>query len=165
MYLRILVIIYLLNTGLAYDIWWKLIVLFCVGIILAVLVRDKNTDTSAGPISSIQNPFEVKPTVIFAFLFVLLSIITIWAKLFFGDGGLLALSAIVGVTDIDPFILSIISKHCPVQDFIGIAILISVMSNTIVKGIYFGFLVKGLRKQVIICFAIWVVVHVLLILI
>lgn len=163
MYLRILVIIYFLNTGLAFEIWWKLVILFCVGLLFAIIMHDKNHDTSAGPISSIQNPFEIKPAVIFAFLFVLLSIVTIWVKHIFGGGGLLALSAIVGVTDIDPFILSIISKQLPVENLIDIAILISMMSNTIVKGIYFGFLVKGLRKQVISYFVIWAVIHILLI--
>ena len=163
MYLRILVIIYLLNTELAFSIWWKLIILSCVGLLLAILVHDKKTETPAERITSIQNPFEIKPAVIFAFLFVLLSIITIWVKLYFGGSGLLALSAIVGVTDIDPFILSIISQHQPIENIIESAIIISMMSNTIAKGVYFGFLVKSLRKQVMLYFAIWVVVHILVI--
>jgi uncharacterized membrane protein (DUF4010 family) len=160
MYLRILVIIYLLNTGLAFAIWWKLIILSGVGLLLAILVHDKSANTSAGPITSIQNPFEIKPAVIFAFLFVLLSIITIWVKQFFGGSGLLALSAIVGVTDIDPFILSIISQSQSVTNIIESAIIISMMSNTIIKGVYFGFLVKDLRKKVIFYFTIWVALHV-----
>jgi len=160
MYLRILVIIYLLNKGLAFGIWWKLIILSGVGLLFAILVHDKTEETSAGPITTIQNPFEIKPAVIFAFLFVLLSIITIWVKQFFGGSGLLALSAIVGVTDIDPFILSIISQHQPVENIIESAIIISMMSNTIIKGVYFGFLVKGLRKKVIFYFAIWVALHI-----
>ena len=51
MYLRILVIIYLLNAGIAYEIWWKLIILFFVGLLLAIILHDKNSDTPAGPIS------------------------------------------------------------------------------------------------------------------
>ena len=163
MYLRILVIIYLLNAGFAFIIWWKLVILSLIGLLLAIITHDKNTETPSQPISSMQNPFEIRPAVIFAFLFVVLSIITIWVKQFFGDGGLLALSAIVGVTDIDPFILSIISHHIPVENFIDIAIIVSMMSNTIAKGIYFGFLVKSLRKQVILYFSIWVAVHILVI--
>ena len=162
MYIRILVIIYLLNVGIAYEIWWKLFVLFIVGIILAITTRDKNPETSIGSISTIQNPFEIKPAVIFAFLFVLLSIVTIWVKQFFGGSGVLVLSAIVGVTDIDPFILSIINTQLPVGTIVDSAIIISMMSNTIVKGIYFGFLAKGLRQQVAIYFFIWVAVHIIL---
>ncbi len=162
MYLRILVIIYFLNAALAFEIWWKLVILSCAGLILSVFNHDKNPETSSGSISTIQNPFEIRPAVIFAFLFVLLSIVTIWVKQFFGSSGLLALSAIVGVTDIDPFILSIISRQLPVENIISSAIIISMMSNTIVKGIYFGFLTKGLRKQVTIYFTIWVVIHIVL---
>ena len=159
MYLRILVIIYLLNAGIAVELWWKLITLFFIGLLLAIILHDKNSDTPAGPLSSIQNPFEIKPAIIFASLFVILSVVTIWVKQFFGSAGLLALSAIVGVTDIDPFIVSIISKQLPVENVIGSAILVSMMSNTVVKGIYFGFLVKRIRKQVILYFALWAAIH------
>jgi len=159
MYLRILGIIYLLNAGIAVELWWKLITLFFIGLLLAIILHDKNSDTPAGPISSIQNPFEIKPAIIFASLFVILSVVTIWVKQFFGSAGLLALSALVGVTDIDPFIVSIISKQLPVENVIGSAILVSMMSNTVVKGIYFGFLVKRIRKKVILYFALWAAIH------
>ena len=163
MYLRILVIIYFLNSSIAYDIWWKLIVLFLFGLLAAIITHDKTEGVTGSPISSIQNPFEIKPAVMFAFLFILLSIVTISVKQFFGESGLLGLSAIVGVTDIDPFILSIINKQSLVENVIISAILISMMSNTIVKGIYFGFLAKGLRKKVILYFGLWVVLHAIII--
>ncbi len=163
MYLRILVIIYFLNSSIAYDIWWKLIVLFLFGLLAAIITHDKTKSVTGNPISSIQNPFEIKPAVMFAFLFILLSIVTISVKQFFGESGLLGLSAIVGVTDIDPFILSIINKQSLVENVVNSAILISMMSNTVVKGIYFGFLAKGLRKEVILYFSLWVALHAILI--
>ena len=163
MYLRILVIIYFLNAGIAFELWWKLIILFFVGLLLAIILHDKNFDTPAGPISSIQNPFEIKPAILFASLFVILSIVTIWVKQFFGSAGLLGLSAIVGIADIDPFIVSVISKQVPVENIIGAAIIIAMMSNTIVKGIYFGYLAKGLRKQVILYFSLWAAIHAILV--
>lgn len=162
MYIRILIIIYLLNVGIAYAIWWKLFILFFVGIILAATIRDKNPEISTEPISTIQNPFEIRPAVIFAFLFVFLSIVTLWVKQFFGGGGVLILSGIVGVTDIDPFILSLINKQQPVGTIIESAIIISMTSNTIIKGIYFGYLAKDLRKHVALYFLIWVVMHVII---
>ena len=163
MYIRILVIIYFINQSIAFDIWWKLIILFLVGLLFAFLVHAKNDSTTAIPISSIQNPFEIRPALIFASLFVILSIVTIWVQQFFGEGGLFGLSAIVGITDIDPFILSIINKQSLIESVAISAIIISMMSNTIVKGIYFGSLAKGLRKQVSLYFALWVLVHLILI--
>jgi uncharacterized membrane protein (DUF4010 family) len=85
-----------------------------------------------------------------------------WIKQFLGSEGLLGLAAIVGVADIDPFILSIINTPAHIGNIVISAIIISMMSNTIVKGIYFGFLAKGPRKQVSLYFTLWVLVHVVL---
>jgi len=163
MYIRILVLIYFLNSSIAYEIWWKLIILFLCGLILAFITHDKKESVPAGPISSIQNPFEIKPAVIFASLFVILSVVTIMVKQFFGEGGLIGLSVVVGVTDIDPFILSIIGKQNLLANVVNSAIIISMMSNTLVKGIYFGFQARGLIKQVLLYFSLWAAVHAILI--
>ncbi|MCW8811217.1 MAG: DUF4010 domain-containing protein [Ignavibacteriaceae bacterium] len=163
MYIRILVIIYFINQSIAYEIWWKLIILFFFGLLLAFLVHAKNDGAASIPMSSIQNPFEIRPAIIFASLFVILSVVTIWVQQFFGEGGLLGLSAIVGVTDIDPFILSLINKQSLVVNVVNSAILVSMMSNTVIKGIYFGFLAKGLRKKISLYFALWVLIHLALI--
>ena len=163
MYLRILVLIYFINSSVAFDIWWKLIILFLCGLVLSFIVHDKNEAEKAGPISSIQNPFEIRPAVLFATLFVILSVVTIWVKQFWGESGLIGLSLIVGVTDIDPFILSIIGKQNILVSVINTSIIISMMSNTLVKGIYFGFLSKTMRMKVIIYFSIWAAIHAILI--
>ncbi|MBK9098434.1 MAG: MgtC/SapB family protein [bacterium] len=159
MYLRILVIIFLINPAIGVLIWWKLIILFAAGILFAVLIKDKTQSSSAASISTIQNPFEVKPALIFASLFVLLSIITIWVKQYLGETGVLGLSAIVGVTDIDPFILSLITKQTMIDRIVIASILISMMSNTIVKGIYFGALARQMRKIALLYFSLWTVLH------
>lgn len=163
MYIRILIIIYLLNPEIAVELWWKLILLFLIGISLAFIVRDDNPQIHASEISSIQNPFEIKPAIVFAFLFVLLTIITFWIQHFMGSNGLLGLSLIVGVTDIDPFILSLINKKIMDFSLINTALIISMMSNTIVKGIYFSVLSKSIRKQTVLSFAIWTVAHLIVI--
>jgi len=163
MYIRILVIIYFLNSAIAVDIWWKLFILFFFGLVLAIIAHDKDESVPTEPISSIQNPFEIRPAVIFASLFVILSVVTIWVKQFLGEGGILGLSAVVGVTDIDPFILSIITKKSLVENVVIASIIVSMMSNTIVKGIYFGFLAKSLRLKVILYFTLWAAIHAILI--
>jgi len=163
MYLRILVIIFLVNPVIGGLIWWKLIILFAAGILFAFLVKDTSQNSTATSISTIQNPFEVKPALIFASLFVLLSIITIWVKQYLGETGVLGLSVIVGVTDIDPFILSLITKQTMIDRIVISSILISMMSNTIVKGIYFGALARQMRKIVLLYFSLWTVLHAIVI--
>ena len=161
MYLRILILIYFINSSIAFNIWWKLFILFLCGLILAFIVHDKKETVKAGPLSSIQNPFEIKPAVIFASLFVILSVVTIWVKQFWGESGLIGLS--LGVTDIDPFILSIIGKQSILANVVNTSIIVSMMSNTLVKGIYFGSLSRTLRLKVIYYFSIWAAVHAILI--
>ena len=40
MYLRILILIYFINSSIAFDIWWKLLVLFLCGLVLAFIIHD-----------------------------------------------------------------------------------------------------------------------------
>ena len=159
MYLRILVLIWILNPSMVAYLWWKLISLAVIGTLLSIGVKSKEVSPGVNSVSTIQNPFEIRPAVIFAVLFVLLSVITVLVKQFFGSGGLLTLSAVVGVTDIDPFILSLIRGIQPVQMITISAIIISMMSNTIIKGVYFSVLAKETKKQTYIRYGIWALLH------
>ena len=78
----------------------------------------------------------------------------------FGGMGLLLLSAIVGVADIDPFILSLIHGSAAAEKVLVSAILIAMMSNTVVKGIYFGTLAKSVRKETFWRYGLWALLHV-----
>jgi uncharacterized membrane protein (DUF4010 family) len=160
MYLRILVLIWILNPAFMPDLWWKLALLFAVGVALAVPVRPAHAAPSETPASTLQNPFEIRPAVVFASLFVVLSVATTLVKNAFGDAGLLTLSALVGVTDIDPFILSLIRGSAAVSRVIVTAILLAMMSNTIVKGVYFSMLVKPVRKATLWRFGLWAALHI-----
>ncbi len=159
MYIRILIIIWIINPAVIYGLWWKLVALGVIGALLSVSIGAKS---SAGgeQVSTLQNPFELKPAVMFAVLFVVLSVITVLVKKFFGSGGILTLSAVVGVTDIDPFILSLVRGQQPVNALIVSAIIISMMSNTVIKGIYFGTLAKEAKKETFFRYGLWALLHI-----
>jgi uncharacterized membrane protein (DUF4010 family) len=95
----------------------------------------------------LQNPFEIRPAIGFALLFVLLSVITGLAKSAIGNSGLLGLSVLVGVSDIDPFILSLVQGSDGTMQIFISAIILAMMSNTIAKGIYFWTLSLATRKE------------------
>ena len=158
MYVRILIIISIVNPAIIPFIWWKLVSLGVIGILLSLGINLKR-NAEGERVNTLQNPFELKPAVIFAVLFVMLSIITVLVKRFFGSGGILTLSAIVGVTDIDPFILSLLRGQQPVSTLIISAIIISMMSNTVIKGVYFGTLAKEAKKETIIRYGLWALLH------
>jgi uncharacterized membrane protein (DUF4010 family) len=110
-------------------------------------------------IPDMQNPFEIRPAVWFGVLFVLLSVLTGFVRQTIGDSGLLVLSAVVGVSDIDPFILSVIQGADGAVQIFTSAIMISLMSNTIAKGIYFAFLSSTTRKETVWRFMLWAGLH------
>ena len=160
MYLRILAIIWVINNSIVYLLWWKLVLLSLTGFILAFTIRRNNPQPLERPASTIQNPFEIKPALLFAVLFVLLTVATVWVKNFIGSAGLLVLSAVVGVTDIDPFILSLVNGAAHIEPIIVSAIIISMMSNTIIKAVYFTIQTKQERKATYLLYGIWALLHI-----
>ncbi len=160
MYLRILVIIWVINPVIIPQLWWKLVLLAAIGTLLAFTIKQGEQKPGEHQVSTLQNPFEIKPAVVFAALFVVLSVITIFVKNFFGNIGLLILSAIVGVTDIDPFILSLIRKSGSVHAIIVSAIILAMMSNTIIKAVYFAVQAKQEKKKTYLLYGVWALLHI-----
>jgi len=89
-----------------------------------------------------QNPLELQTAFIFAIMFVAMMSITKYITLHYGNTGIQVLSFIVGFTDIDPYILSLLAgKYHISHSLIVKSILIATGSNNILKAayaIYFG---------------------------
>jgi uncharacterized membrane protein (DUF4010 family) len=83
--------------------------------------------------------------VVFAALFVAVSFVSNWAKAQFGTSGIYALAAIVGVTDIDPFVLNLAQGGTAGMSngALAAAILIAASSNNILKAVYAAFFGGG----------------------
>jgi uncharacterized membrane protein (DUF4010 family) len=85
-----------------------------------------------------KNPLELLTAFMFAALFLAMLVITQLAVTYLGKGGVDVLAAIMGVSDVDPFIMGLTQAAgtlTPVKVAAG-AILIAAASNNIVKGIY-----------------------------
>jgi uncharacterized membrane protein (DUF4010 family) len=85
-----------------------------------------------------KNPLELLTAFMFAGLFLAMLVITQLAVTYLGQGGVYTLAAIMGVSDVDPFIMGLTQAAgtlTPVHVAAG-AILIAAASNNIVKGIY-----------------------------
>jgi uncharacterized membrane protein (DUF4010 family) len=162
MYLRILALIFVINPMIAYLMWWKLLVLSFVGFGISLIKTNlaKEIKSSDKDLEQLQNPFELRPAMLFAVMFVALSVITKLVKTYLGSQGLLSLSAIVGLSDIDPFILSLVHGAQVDNSLISSAIIIAMMSNTIMKGIYFSYFVPSLRLRTIERFGILTLAHI-----
>jgi uncharacterized membrane protein (DUF4010 family) len=148
MYLRLLVVVGLFNQSLALTLAPAMVMLAAVGLVLAGLWRfASHAPDRAGSVEGPpSNPLELTPALIFAALFVVVSLAATWVRGRFGATGVYALAGIVGLTDIDPFVLSIASGGAePLPDkTAAAAVLIAASSNNLLKTAYaVGF--AGLR--------------------
>lgn len=94
---------------------------------------DAEPQTEAPP----SHPLEFSTALLFAFLFVFFATITHFVVTDYGVSGLHVLSFMVGFTDIDPFILSLLDGKFHVsENALEIAILIASGSNNLLKAGY-----------------------------
>jgi uncharacterized membrane protein (DUF4010 family) len=84
------------------------------------------------------NPLQIPAAITFAAIFAVISVVTAAIRLAFGQTGVLVLAALVGVTDIDPFVINIAQGGLAGLSIAGLcaAILIAASSNNIAKAIY-----------------------------
>lgn len=160
MYLRVLVLIWFINGSFLTHLWYRLALLGGAGILLSLSMFQKDAATIKYEGPELHNPFEIRPAIGFALLFILLSVVTGFILSTIGNSGLLGLSAIVGVSDIDPFILSLIQGSDGTMQILTSAIVLAMMSNTIAKGIYFWSLSTTTRKETILKFSVLALIHI-----
>jgi uncharacterized membrane protein (DUF4010 family) len=139
MYIRLLGITYAFNLSIASQLMTPFIALTFISIVLAYIIyaRAEIGSNDAGAEDEDKNPLELSTAFLFAILFIVMSVITHFVTLNYGDLGLNILSFIVGFTDIDPFVLSILSSKLNITVAgASSAIMIAVGSNNILKAFY-----------------------------
>jgi uncharacterized membrane protein (DUF4010 family) len=144
MYLRILAVIAIFNLVLARQLALSLGGLSLAAFLICALQYrhlkpapdELKAPTTPAPVS--RNPLELGPAVVFALLFVVVSLVSSWATTEFGATGIYSLAAIVGVSDIDPFVLNLAQGGITdvTNTALTAAVLIAASSNNILKAIY-----------------------------
>jgi uncharacterized membrane protein (DUF4010 family) len=140
MYLRLLLIIAVFNQALALALLPQLLSLSALALAIAlgwyyIGNAGSHQHERAGVPS---NPLELVTAATFAALFIVISIASAWATRRFGSAGAYALAAIVGVSDIDPFVLNL-AQNEPNQIAANVAtgaVLVATSSNNLVKAVY-----------------------------
>ena len=141
MYLRLLIVVAVFDRQLAVRLAPPLLILAVIGLVLAGLCYWISASPNAGRRESARvpvNPLELIAAFIFAALFIAISLASGWVRCQFGEGALFALAAIIGLTDIDPFVLSVAaggSQFLPDGGAVA-AILIAASSNNLIKAAY-----------------------------
>jgi uncharacterized membrane protein (DUF4010 family) len=140
MYLRLVILLALFNRQLMMLLWAPFVVLSCAAIGFGWLWTrraDKSAQTEQHALEP-KNPLELTTAFLFALLFLVMLVVTQLAVTYLGKAGVDVLAAIMGVSDVDPFIMGLTQAAgtlTPVKLAAG-AILIAAASNNVVKGIY-----------------------------
>lgn len=150
MYPRVLAVIAVFDPTLALGLAPPLLALFLAGLALAAWQywRAGAAPEGGREEREVRNPLELNAAALFAVLFVFISVVSSWVKSHFGEAGIDVLAAIVGVTDIDPFVLSI-AQGVAAPLSVGAAaaaVLIATASNNLLKAGYAAFF-AGLRAS------------------
>jgi uncharacterized membrane protein (DUF4010 family) len=144
MYLRLLALLGIFNHQLFHRLGVPFLLLAAAALLGGWLWMRRPDQGGAKTEQHLQpkNPLELGAAFLFAGLFVGMLFITHLALIYLGRTGLYTLAAVMGVTDVDPFILSLAesaSSLTPVT-LAGGAIVIASASNNLIKGVYaYGF--------------------------
>ncbi|HUC61076.1 MAG TPA: DUF4010 domain-containing protein [Alphaproteobacteria bacterium] len=140
MYLRIAAVVAVFNLALALELlpWLLGLAAFSALLAGACYARHRGAAPASGATAAPANPLAIGTALLFAALFVAISLVSSWVQGRFGFAGLYWLAAIVGVTDIDPFVLSVAqgAAHDAALASQAATILIAASSNNALKAAY-----------------------------
>ncbi len=165
MYIRILILAWIFNA----DVAVRLVPFFLVFVVVLLAyigflqIKFKTKAAEKATEKKQQHPLEFKTALIFGLLFGIFAIVTNFVIKNYGNAGVNVLSFIVGVTDIDPYILNLfqhVGGNLQVAVIVN-ATIIATASNSLIKMIYAIILGSpGIRWRVIIGFSALIVVSI-----
>jgi len=166
MYVRILILAFIFNKEVALLLlpYFLVFILVSAAIVFVLNIKNKKaTETSLNE-NNTKNPLEFKTALIFGFLFGFFAILTNFVITNYGNIGVSILSFIVGVTDIDPYILNLfqhVGNTLQISTIVS-ATIIATASNGVIKMIYTLILGKAaIRKKIVIGFTTLIIISVL----
>jgi uncharacterized membrane protein (DUF4010 family) len=140
MYLRLVALLALFNRHLMSLLAIPFLALAGLAIVVG-WVWSRRPDVKADAVKrefEPNNPLELLAAFVFAALFLAMLVATQLAVTYLGRAGVNALAAIMGVTDVDPFILGMTQAAGSLTplNVAAAAVLIAAASNNLIKGIY-----------------------------
>lgn len=140
MYLRLVALVAIFNRHLVATLAPSFLILAGVALLVGWL-WSRRPDEAATEIKrqfEPKNPLELLAALFFALLFLAMLVATQLAVTYLGNAGVNTLAAIMGVTDVDPFIMGMTQAAGTLTPLrvAAVAVLIAAASNNLVKGIY-----------------------------
>jgi len=140
MYLRLVALVGLFNRSLAVTLAPPFLALALLGIATG-WIWSHRPDPQTSDVKreyEPKNPLELRAAFLFAALFLVMLVATQLAVTYLGRAGVNLLAAVMGVTDVDPFIMGMTQAAGSLTPLkvAAAAVAIAAASNNLVKGIY-----------------------------
>lgn len=140
MYLRLIILLALFNQELMKQLAPAFLILAMVAITIGWL-WSRQGDVIVLKTSDMfetKNPLEISAALLFAVLFVAMLVATHLAIKYLGQYGVYTLASVMGVTDVDPFIMGMAQADTALTPLHVAAsgILVAASSNNVAKGVY-----------------------------
>jgi len=161
MYLRLFILSLFFNKDVAMVLMPEFAVLIVVSLVIAGYFLRFKKNKNETPIlktgnEKTRNPLEFKTAIIFGILFIFFALITSFVMKEYGSKGVTNLAYIVGVTDIDPFIINLLQGNWILPSaLVSLSILNATNSNNFLKSVYaISLSDKRVRNELIISFSV-----------
>ena len=137
MYLGLAVIVAIFNMEVFQIVLYPFLAFSIACLIIVFIYYKKASNVTINLEIKDSNPLELGTAFLFAFLFIVTMMITNFVVDNFGTTGLNVLSLIIGATDSDPFVLSLLTGKYNIDSLsIASAVIIAAGSNNILKAVY-----------------------------
>lgn len=139
MYVRMIALVFLFDAALARVLmpWFGTFALLGLGAGIPFALRRAGASRVEG-VRSPANPLELRPAFLFGATFLVVLVLTRLAIQYVGRSGLYGLAALMGLSDVDPFVLSLAQAgvHGEPVRVAAAAIVIAAAANNLMKGVY-----------------------------
>jgi uncharacterized membrane protein (DUF4010 family) len=137
MYLRLAFLLWIFNRSLMLALAPFFVVLAVAAVAAGWLWSRHAPEAGANDLTS-KNPLELRSAVVFAALFLVMLIGTRLAVSYLGSSGVYTLAALMGLSDVDPFIMGLtqVAGTATPLPLAAASIVVAAASNNVAKGAY-----------------------------
>lgn len=166
-YPKVFLEIYVVNASLAMTMLIPLVILTAVGVLHSVILWRQTKTAALNGETVVKNPFELKSALFFGLIFGAILFVSKLSQIYFGEKGVLLVSFISGLPNIDAIVLSVSQLAGKSFNEITAAkgILLALLANSLLKFALSAITGhRELRRNVTLGFTSFIVVNLLLIL-
>ncbi len=138
MYARLWVLLLLFAPALAHRLTAVFLPLAGLVVLAGTLVARRGGASRSEPARIARNPLELRSAFLFAAMFLAVLVATRLVADRFGDAGILALAGVMGLADVDPFILGVAQYAGTTLglETAALAVVVASAANNLMKGVY-----------------------------